>query len=352
MSEAPEIDAVAEDRRMGRRGLVAGGAAALAALAAKAVGADEAQAGHNTDIVYDSQTTMHLDVTNTTAGSTRISSNISGTAAFVGLNNYPVGISRPDGILGRTAYTTSNCAGVAGACEAAARGIGVLGAARAVDGVGVFGYAGSSVPSEAAPAGTGVYGSGVDQGVVGRARTGMGTGVAGETRSGIGVLGRADLDGIAGRFVGRTVVEGPLDVDGAATADSLAVTAAATAATLVVSGAATAASLGVSGQATVEALEVRGELRLGRALPLPGTLSPDKLELPKRSGVITLRRAAASVSQAVDVSPGSVVIAVLQGYRRGVWVVAAAPSRTGKKITIRFNRRAPRGTKVAWLVIN
>ena len=62
---------------------------------------------------------MHTDVVNTTSSSTRISNNISGTATFVVLNDYPVGISRPDAILGRTSYTTSNCAGVAGACEAA-----------------------------------------------------------------------------------------------------------------------------------------------------------------------------------------------------------------------------------------
>jgi hypothetical protein len=349
MSEVPgtsghdgtaEGTAVAEERRIGRRGLVAGGVAALAAAAAKLAGPDAAKAGHDTNIAYDSQTTMHLDVTNTTAGSTRISSNISGTAAFVALNNYPVGISRPDGMLGRTTYSVSNCAGVAGASEAASGGIGVLGTSFAADGVGVFGYSGSSVPFLTPPAGTGVVGEGRNQGVVGRARTGTGTGVLGETRSGIGVLGTADPDGIAGQFVGRTVVDGALEVNGAASTDSL------------VAGSATANSLGVSGQATVAALEVTGELRLGRGLPLPATLSPDQLNLPKRSGVIALRRAAASVSQAVDVSPGSVVIAVLQGFRRGVWVVAAAPARNGRKITVRFNRRAPRGTKVAWMVIN
>ena len=99
-------------------------------------------------------------MTNTTAGSTRISSNISGSAAFVALNNYPVGISRPDGMLGRTMYTTSNCAGVAGTCEAASGGIGVMGAAKGADGVGVYGFAGSVVPSQLGPAGTGVFGKG------------------------------------------------------------------------------------------------------------------------------------------------------------------------------------------------
>jgi hypothetical protein len=140
-----------EDRRIERRGVLAAALALVGAGIAWFVG--RANAGHDTNIVYDSQTAMHLDVTNTTAGSTRISSNISGTAAFVALNNYPVGISRPDGMLGRTSYTTSNCAGVAGACEAASGGIGVLGTANASNGTGVFGFAGSSVPFNLPPAG-------------------------------------------------------------------------------------------------------------------------------------------------------------------------------------------------------
>src|SRR4051812_9993713 len=101
----PALDGLA------RRGLLTAAVALGAATWAKLTGAPPAHAGHNTNIAYDSQTTMHLDVTNTTAGSTRISSNISGTAAFVALNNYPVGISRPDGMVGRTMYITSNCAG-------------------------------------------------------------------------------------------------------------------------------------------------------------------------------------------------------------------------------------------------
>jgi hypothetical protein len=269
-----------------RRAVLAGAAALAGAGFAKLAGPDSAKAGHNTDIVYDSQTTMHLDVTNTTAGSTRISSDISGSAAFVALNNYPVGISRPDGMLGRTMYTTSNCAGVAGTCEAASGGIGVQGAAKATTGTGVYGYSGSVVPSTVAPGGTGVYGSGPTTGVhgVGRDATGIGvqglatngsgvrgqatagsgvrgeattgpgvhgestsgsgvegrggtfgvdgratakgigvfgscaagTGTQGTTDTGVGVLGVAGANGIAARFVGRTVVEGTLEVTGAA----------------------------------------------------------------------------------------------------------------------------------------
>ncbi len=171
----------ADDNSVGRRKLLAGGGIALAAAAAaKLAGPDAAEAGHNTDIAYDSQTVVHADVTNTTAGSTRISSNISGTAAFVALNDYPVGISRPDGMLGRTAYTTSNCAGVAGTCEAASGGIGVMGTAKALDGTGVYAFAGSVVPSTVAPAGTGIYANGPNRGVLGIGRDAGSVGVEAE----------------------------------------------------------------------------------------------------------------------------------------------------------------------------
>jgi hypothetical protein len=193
---------------IGRRGLVATLVALGGAAVAKLISPERAEAGHNTNIAYDSQTVMHLDVTNTTAGSSRISSNISGTAAAVVLNNYPVGISRPDGMLGRTMYTTSNCAGVAGTCENATGGIGVHGGAKSTTGTGVFGFAGSVVSSEPQPGGAGVYGVGPLVGVQGKSNAsaigvrGIGAigvfggatdadpvGVQGNTRNGIGTVG-------------------------------------------------------------------------------------------------------------------------------------------------------------------
>jgi hypothetical protein len=176
---------VVENRWIERRGVLAAALSLVGAAIAWFVG--RANAGHDTNIAYDSQTTMHLDVTNTTSGSTRISSNISGTAAFVALNNYPVGISRPDGMLGRTTYTTSNCAGVAGSCEAASGGIGVLGTSNASNGTGVFGYSGSPVPFNPPSAGTGVFGEGPTNGVVGKSAAG--TAVMGNSATGDGVWG-------------------------------------------------------------------------------------------------------------------------------------------------------------------
>jgi hypothetical protein len=201
-------------RSWGRRGVFAGAAALMAAAVGKLATPERAEAGHNTNIAYDSQTVMHVDVTNTTAGSSRISSNISGTAAFVALNNYPVGISRPDGMLGRTMYTTSNCAGVAGTCENATGGLGVMGAAKSSTGTGVYGFAGSVVPSTVAPTGTGVYGAGPTQGVYGTSPGGTGIGVVGQTSSNIGVTGVATgagtgVYGSSGSFVGAYGTSGP-----------------------------------------------------------------------------------------------------------------------------------------------
>jgi hypothetical protein len=153
-----------------------------------------------------------MDVTNTGDGSTRVSRDISGTAAFVGLNNYPVGISRPDGILGRTGYSTSNAAGVAGASQTASGGIGVLGTSAAADGVGVYGFAGSVVPSQVGPAGTGVHGRGPSRGVNGESADGMG--VHGSTTNGVGVQGVSTGPGRAALFVGTTRVEGGLEAVG------------------------------------------------------------------------------------------------------------------------------------------
>ena len=362
---------------MQRRGLLAAGGAALAGAALAALAAaDKADAAHNTDIAYDTQTVVHADVTNTAAGSTRISSNISGTAAFVALNNYPVGISRPDGMLGRTAYTTSNCAGVAGTCESATGGLGVMGCSKAADGTGVYGFSGSVVPSELSPGGTGVFGRGPVNGVVGRCDAGTGvrgeatdgTGVRGEatngtgvrgqatggtgvlaqattgtglrgeattgaavhgeaqagngvegtTAGGVGVLGTAGAAGIAGRFVGRTVVEGSLDITG--TAASAAVRA--------------------------NKLDITGTTA-------SGAVRTNKLECPKTSGVATLKRAAASITVPnVPVGATSLALATLQKRVKGLHIEAAVPSATGKKVTIYFNKRAPKGTKVSWLLVN
>jgi hypothetical protein len=327
-----------------RRELLTGGAALAGAAIAGLAGAEAAKGGHNTNVPYDTQEVMHVDVTNTTAGSTRISSDISGTAAFVGLNNYPVGISRPDGILGRTGYTSGGCAGTAGSCEAASGGIGVLGTAKAADGMGVFGFAGSVVPLESVP-GTGVYGSGPSNGVVGR------------STSGVGVRGES-TGGLAGQFAGKTVVEGDLE------ATTAKVSGKSTLADVDASGPVKlAGTLDAKGKATLAALDVSGPVNFSgpvsfKANAAAGSGSApattvDRLALPRTSGLVTLKRAAASVSVAkVPVGAASLAIATLQRHRKGLYVVAAVPNASRNRITIHFNKRAPKGTKVAWMVVN
>ena len=405
----PTDDAAATDGLDRRAILLAGGAALAGAAAAALAGAERADAGHNTDIAYDTQTVMHVDVTNTTAGSTRVSTNISGTAAFVGLNNYPVGISRPDGILGRTAYTTSNAAGVAGHERVGGRrhrrdgrrqGDGRDGRLRrrrnrrSVGGpAGRHGRASagarptassgmSSAPASAWRArlanAAGVKGQSTSaNGVHGASASG--TGVRGETTTGgVGVLGVAGSGGVAGRFVGPAVVEGSLaanavDVLSAAKVGSTldVAGAAKVGTTLEVAGQATlgaltargdveaagavhlASTLDVTGRATVAALQVAGAAHFAGPVTLGQEQEIGKLRLPKTSGVVTLKRAAASVSVPnVELAAGTLVLATIQTLRKGLVVAAAVPSPKGKKITIHFNKRAPKGTKVAWMLVN
>jgi hypothetical protein len=309
--------AAQESAPMARRLLMVGGAAAAGTAVAAIARSDPAAAGHNTNIAYDSQTVLHADVTNTTAGSTRISSNDSGTAAFVALNDYTVGISRPDAILGRTNYTTSNCAGVAGTCENATGGIGVMGTSKSLTGTGVYAFAGSVVPSTVAPAGTGLYASGPLNGVVAIARVDNGVAL---TATAPPAGGRAAV------LNGATEVKGALTVDNATKVGG---------------------ALTVDGGAMVGgALTVEGPVDAG-------TVQANGLRLPRTSGQLTLARAKRKVTiKQVPLAEGSVVVATLQKAKKGVHVAAAEPVAAGGKITITFSKKAPSGTVVGWVVVN
>ena len=54
----------------------------------------------------------------------------------------------------------------------------------------------------------------------------------------------------------------------------------------------------------------------------------------------------------VAVTPDSLVIATLQKPKKGVYVAAAVPNKVAGTITIRFNKLAPIGTVVGWLILN
>src|SRR6266540_3133660 len=73
-----------------RRGLIAGVAALAAAGLAKLAGAGRAEASHDSTTTYTPDNTMHVDVINTTLGTTSVLSSISGgNPALAGVNNNP-----------------------------------------------------------------------------------------------------------------------------------------------------------------------------------------------------------------------------------------------------------------------
>ena len=194
-----------------RRGLLTGAAAAIGAGLTKLGTSERALASHDTNIAYDSQTVVHVDVLNTTAGSTRIRPTVSAIPAFpalAGLHHGSDVMSRPDGVQGQTAYTIFNAAGVAGACTSGDKGIGVSGTTSGAAGTGVFGYAGSITPNDTLPSGVGVAGKGDSFGVwgLGRAASGIGTygesgsnaGVYGKSQSNAGVYGESPIVAVAG----------------------------------------------------------------------------------------------------------------------------------------------------------
>lgn len=129
------------------------------------------------------------------------------------------------GVLGRaeTGPGVKGESGTTGVEGTSPDGTGVEGASTAGTGVQGRSSSGSGVKGESA-GGTGVDGRGTAGGVVGVASAaagngvlgscGTGVGARGQTNTGVGVLGAASAGGLAGRFVGRTVVEGGFEVVG------------------------------------------------------------------------------------------------------------------------------------------
>src|SRR6266540_1521192 len=194
-----------------RRGLIAAAAALGAAWLAKLAGTECAQAAHNTNIAYDSQTVLHVDQINTTASTTSITrlsgpgdvtafsvsnstnrgfgieSSTSG-AGFAGVfaqNNSPA--SSPSGLGGM---------GVRGGnfdSSATANGIGVEGQVFAASSVGVRGINTANSPSAVAVQGlSNDIGTGPGIGVHGKS---AGIGVEGDSTNSVGVIGRTTAAG-------------------------------------------------------------------------------------------------------------------------------------------------------------
>jgi hypothetical protein len=90
--------------------------------------------------------------------------------------------------------------------------------------------------------------------------------------------------------------------------------------------------------------------RVTGATTLRGTTTLRGKVVMKRSGVVSVRAGdvARTVSD-VQMSDTSMVIALAQQHRRGVFVTAAVPSTSG--FTLFLNEPAPQDVRVAWVVI-
>jgi hypothetical protein len=230
---------------------MAGVVALVGAGLARLLGAGRADAAHD----GSDESIIHANAINTTTSGAWISATRAGNPVVVSLNNYPLPIAIPDALQALTGFapaTGAVAAGVRGrstVTDGNSRPVGVIGVAVASHGTGVYGHVPGD-PSETPPSGTGVFGLAPSYGVVGKASGTGGIGVRGEASNGSGVDGRGregvigvgaetgflgyspngvgarcDSDhgtgflgvspgGLAGRFVGRTIVEGEFTVFG------------------------------------------------------------------------------------------------------------------------------------------
>jgi hypothetical protein len=166
--------------------------------------------------------------------------------------------------------------------------------------------------------GTGVHGtSSAGNGVHGNSQSAGASGVYGEnTHKGYGVAGRSNV----GPFGGA------------------------------------AATLGDN---TADGIGVWARSSHGIAL-LADPVNPDAIALRAqgvaqftRSGKLTVKAGASSVTRtAIRVDPGTLVLAILQQDRPGVYVRSAVPDAAGNSFTIRLNKSVGSDTKVGWFLVN
>lgn len=180
-----------------RRGLLAGAVVLLGAGLAKLAGPGRADAAHDTNIDYNSQTVLHADQINTVSSRTTVKSE-SGTTPLVVQNtsaDTPQGQSAIFGATSRPNSGGTQGGGIQG-LSTGASGMGAIGTAEAANGIGVYGAAARKFVTESGPGGTGVFGFGPGNGVAGRSDSigvrGLstpGTGVFGSSESGVGTIG-------------------------------------------------------------------------------------------------------------------------------------------------------------------
>jgi hypothetical protein len=208
--------------------------------------------------------------------------------------------------------------------------------------VGMTGLTPVSVPTK-----TGVFGYANEdtnaQGVLGRSV--QGHGVVGETTTGFAVKGVSSGVGPGGYFTSATgdalvgQILAPTStrtaIVGLAT-NGAGVSGTATSGRAVSGTASAAGGIGVRGQAptTGYALDVSGRSRFSRS---------GKLAIAAGRSYIT--------KTGVPLTSKSLVLAVLQTNRSGIYVRAVVPNVTGASFTIYLNTRVPGTTYVAWFVI-
>jgi hypothetical protein len=72
-----------------------------------------------------------------------------------------------------------------------------------------------------------------------------------------------------------------------------------------------------------------------------------------RSGILTVRAGHSSATQAgVALTNASLVLAMLQQNRAGVFIQAAVPDVRHKSFTVNLSKAVPASTKVAWFIVN
>ena len=72
-----------------------------------------------------------------------------------------------------------------------------------------------------------------------------------------------------------------------------------------------------------------------------------------RSGTLTVKAGTLAVTRTgIRVDPGTLVVAVLQQDRPGVYVRSAVPNASGSRFTIRLNKAVSGDTKVGWFLVN
>jgi hypothetical protein len=213
-------------------------------------------------------------------------------------------------------------------------------------GVGVRGEAGDYSFGVEGIGGTGVYGhsnrafgTGVNGQAWGANATGAffgaagpgGTGVWAYSNTNTGVYGRSSPTGASITSPAKTGIYGFADAD--ATARGVA--------------GETTVGQGVVGKATTTGVGVRAESSSGLALQVLGRASFS------RSGRLAIAAGRSSVAKtAIPLTSASMVLAVLQTNRPGIYVRAVVPNVAGRSFTIYLNAAVPGTTYVAWFVLN